>query len=388
MNPSARTRAGLVEIVAPGAGAIAGHAAASAQFPGERGRRRAHAGRAAADRAGRAGRLRRHRGRRHRDRRRRRHRGPPRPRPGRGPTASGTARCGGSMMQLAAERPRRSRAGSSSTRPAARRGARPRRRGARLRLAARRSGRRRRPVWPSTRSPSTRRPACANGLVTVEVDPDDGTFSIDGLRRVRPPRRRRRRRRHLQLLPAGGDRDRRPARLGRRSTWSRRGRCGPGCRSCPPTAGPSASWTSARVGERGGRGDAPRSSSTPANGLVRVTTSSSTTPVATTGCGSWFPLPEPATSSRAECAFADGRPGPRRPRAAPPSGPGHLPVPALRAGRRAHRRPRGPARVRAGRRPATGRRRAAPTALALTLLRCTGMLSQGPMATGRCRPAR
>ena len=42
----------------------------------------------------------------------------------------------------------------------------------------------------------------ANGLVTVVVEPDDGTFSLDGRPGLRPAGRRRRPRRHLQLLAA------------------------------------------------------------------------------------------------------------------------------------------------------------------------------------------
>ena len=78
------------------------------------------------------------------------------------------------------------------------------------------------PCWPgSTRSPATagssgtppvpagRPPSpstgrrLANGLVTVTVDPADGTFAHRRPRRARPPRRRRRRRRHLQLVTPG-----------------------------------------------------------------------------------------------------------------------------------------------------------------------------------------
>ena len=100
-----------------------------------------------------------------------------------------------------------------------------------------------------------------------------------------------------------------------------------------------------------------------------------------------LPLPDRAASSVAECAFGtverglDRRGRPHR------AGPRHLPVASLRDGRRAHRRPRGPARVRAGR--PRRRRRPPPATLAITLLRCTGMLSQGPMATrAAARPAR
>ena len=90
-----------------------------------------------------------------------------------------------------------------------------------------------------------------------------------------------------------------------------------------------------------------------------------------------LPLPSPATTSQAECAFtvvergltAEGRS--RGVRAA------HVPLAPVRAGRWTHRGPRGTARVRAGRR----RRRAdgsgpAAGTLALTLLRATGMLSR------------
>ena len=40
----------------------------------------------------------------------------------------------------------------------------------------------------------------ANGLVTVAVDPDDGTFALDGVAGLRPAGRRRRPRRLVQLL--------------------------------------------------------------------------------------------------------------------------------------------------------------------------------------------
>ena len=54
----------------------------------------------------------------------------------------------------------------------------------------------------------------ANGLVTVVVAPGDGTFSIDGVARLRPSRGRRRPRRHVQLLAAHPRHGRRHADLG------------------------------------------------------------------------------------------------------------------------------------------------------------------------------
>ena len=66
----------------------------------------------------------------------------------------------------------------------------------------------------------------ANEHLRVEVDPDDGTLTIDAdgvvVARPQPLRRRRRRRRHLQLLPAHDRHRGRPARGGRpsRSTES------------------------------------------------------------------------------------------------------------------------------------------------------------------------
>ena len=105
--------------------------------------------------------------------------------------------------------------------------------------------------------------------------------------------------------------------------------------------------------------------------------SRSTTAAATTACGPTSRCPAPADRSRAECAFADGRAGPRG-RGRPHRGAAaHLPGPAVRAGRRPDRRARRRGRVRAGRHRGDGR----AGELALTLLRCTGMLSQGPMAT-------
>ena len=57
---------------------------------------------------------------------------------------------------------------------------------------------------PRRSRPSRRRTRrLANGLASVEVDAETGTFALDGHARPRPARRRRRRGRHLQPLPAG-----------------------------------------------------------------------------------------------------------------------------------------------------------------------------------------
>ena len=64
----------------------------------------------------------------------------------------------------------------------------------------------------------------------------------------------------------------------------------------------------------------------------------------------WFPLPMATPRSWAECAFAVVERGSGSRGRAPRVRPGHLPVPAFRDRGRPHRPPRGPARVRAGRR--------------------------------------
>ena len=211
--------------------------------------------------------------------------------------------------------------------------------------------------------------------------PADGTFAIDGRSRAGAAGRRRRRRRHLQLLPAR----RRPVVDrpigGRRAESSKPGRCGAasGCgrrtrgRSVPTPAPPGrrargrgAAGLELRAGER----------------LVRVE-SRSTTGAATTGCGRGSRCP-----SRPRC---------RRPSAPSPSSSGASPP---RAGPTEVAMPTFPSRrfVQAGGLTvvheglleyelvdidgdaATGDGRSC-VGLALTLLRCTGLLSQGPMAT-------
>ena len=81
-------------------------------------------------------------------------------------------------------------------------------------------------------------PVVANGLVTLSVDPTDGTFAARRARRAGPAGRRGRLRRHLQLVPA----DRRHASSTRptrwRSPWPSAVPCGPGCWSSPATGGP------------------------------------------------------------------------------------------------------------------------------------------------------
>ena len=90
----------------------------------------------------------------------------------------------------------------------------------------------------------------------------------------------------------------------------------------------------------------------------------------------WFPLPEPATTSVAESVFGTVERG-----LTAEGGPNEVGLPTFPSRRFVQaggltRRPRRPAGVRAGRRGPTG----APGQLALTLLRCTGLISQGPMS--------
>ena len=65
------------------------------------------------------------------------------------------------------------------------------------------------PPGARSRTTATGSVTLTNGLVTVAVDPADGTFATRRPARLRPPGRRRRPRRHLQLLaPATDDRGR------------------------------------------------------------------------------------------------------------------------------------------------------------------------------------
>ena len=191
-------------------------------------------------------------------------------------------------------------------------GAGPRRRGPRLRLAG---------VGPhplrGSAAVTVDGTTLANGLITVEVDPADGTFSIDG---------------HAGLGHIVDDGDagdtynwsppdndvfvggrRRPCR------WpaSRPGRCGPGWRSTPSTGCPTTSRT-----RPGSARSTWRCRPTSSCGPVRTSCGSpprSTTRPGTTGCGSASRCRTPTDHSEAECAFTVVRRG-WTPRAGRPSG--------------------------------------------------------------------
>ena len=211
------------------------------------------------------------------------------------------------------------------------------------------------------RSPSEAGLALDNGLVRVEVDEATGTFSIDGQSRLRPPGRRRRRRRHLQLVPAGRTTGRRPARDGHGRGRRGRARSGPALRDRrrPTTGRPQLVDGGGSAPASGRRGRHPLELHA-GERLVRVTTELDN-PSRDHRLRVWFPLPEPADRVTRRVRLRRGRPRARR-RGRPHRGAAaHLPVPPLRAGRRAHRGPRGPARVRAGR-PASGGRRSRTTA--------------------------
>ena len=369
VNPSARTRGGVVELRLPGAEVPAG-LPARVRAPG-----RVDAG----------GRHRRRGG--HRD--------------------GGRARVRAEHPVVHRRRRRRHRAAStSSAKPAgtlvtppirqrARRAARRARR--RAGVGARHHHRRPSPCSPtSPTSPATagrpgparrRRPhpvtadehRLANGIVTVEVDPADGTFAIDGhggLGRLVdggdvgdtynwcPPDRRRRRRRARRRCPRASSR---PGpvrgRLEVRRTYEL------------PTHvdGRHARRLAARSR------CAPRSSCTPATTSCACTSSSTTTACATTACASHLPLPERATRRRWPSAPSPPSSAGSSPRAAPPSR-GCATYPSRRF-------------VTAGGLTVAHEGlleyelvdlddgAATAGALAVTLLRCTGMLSQGPMAT-------
>jgi mannosylglycerate hydrolase len=106
----------------------------------------------------------------------------------------------------------------------------------------------------------------------------------------------------------------------------------------------------------------------------------------------WFPLPEPTDRSPGRVRLHHRPPG-----LTAEGGPNEVGLPTFPSrrfvrGRRAPRGPRRAVRVRAGRRlERVTRRRAEPTpvlgrSLAITLLRCVGVISQGPMAM-RALPA-
>ena len=269
-------------------------------------------------------------------------------------------------------------------------------RGRRLRVAPGR------PTHPHGRPGDRRRCATAggvtitNGILTVEVDPTDGTFAVDG---------------HAGLgrLVDGGD-------------------CGDTYNWCPPAddtvvdAPTAVAVDVAEAGPRAGRPSRPHATAGhPCRGRaarrrgaheVRTTlelhagerpsgSSRARQPRrATTASGPTSPSP-----SRADV----GPSAPSPPRAGPGrrgrphrAGPAHLPVPTLRAGGRPDRGARGGARVRAGRRRDGQRWRAGPhpapqhrDAVAGTdghpppagrpLVRLEGSQVQGPLDPARSR---
>ncbi len=269
------------------------------------------------------------------------------------------------------ERRRRARAGPGHQQ-ARHHGAGPRGRRPRLRLAGVGAGHRRR-----TPRHRVRDRQLANGIVTVEVDPTDGTFAVDG---------------HggLGALVDGGD-------VGDTYNW------------CPPDVeqivdAPTA-VTIARPGGRTGPGPDSRSLRTydlpthvegptragsqvvevrtvlelhAGDDLVRVQRQlRQPRPARPPPARPPARCPDRPLASRAECAFAiverglTAEGGPTEQALATYPSRRFVTAGGLTV------RPRGPARVRARRSTVTTE----PRTLAVTLLRCTGMLSQGPMAT-------
>ena len=222
----------------------------------------------------------------------------------------------------------------------------------------------------------------ANGIVTVEVDPADGTFAIDGLA-------------GLGRLVDGGDFGdsynwcppltdtivdtptavSHPCRRGR--SRARPARDPPHLRAAHPTSRRGTRrlaqpWRCAR-----------RSSCTPATTWCASTSSSTTTACATTACASTCRCPERATASVAECAFATVERG--LVAEGGPTEQGLATYPSRRfvvAGGLtvAHEGLLEYELVDLDEDVATAGE------LAITLVRSTGMLSQGPMAT-RALPA-
>ena len=215
----------------------------------------------------------------------------------------------------------------------------------------------------------------SNGLVTVQVDPTDGTFAIGDLAGLGGARGRRRRRRHLQLVPADRRHRDRPSGVGVVPPPGARPAPGPPrgsahLRAPDPRRGPAPRRARTRCR------CAPRSSSRPATTSCGCRSSSTTTACATT-----------ASASTSPCR---GRRPPRRPSARSPSSSAASPPRAGRPRSASRRSRRGASSGPAGSPWPTRASSstswstcatARPTALALTLLRCTGMLSQGPMAT-------
>ena len=204
------------------------------------------------------------------------------------------------------------------------------------RRTRRRAGRRS-PVAPST-----------NGLVTVAVDPADGTFAVDGV----PG--------YGRLVDGGDHGDTYNYSPPIRDRWSTgptrsRWRSGTGDRSGPPST-ITLHLHLARPGGRGRHARVGRPRRSPVTTTLEVRADEPVVRVHTEFVNPsrdhrlrvHLPLPRPAATSRAECAFAVVERG--LDRRGPTGGvrAAHLPLPPLRLQRRADRGPRGAARVRAG----------------------------------------
>ena len=172
---------------------------------------------------------------------------------------------------------------------------------------------------------------------------------------------------------------RRHADVGRHAGARGRARARRGCEIVRTYELPTHVDGTARGGIAAGRGDAPRSSCTPATTSCACTSSSTTTACATTACGCTCPCPSRAAVSVAECAFATVERGLTA--EGGPTEQGLATYPSRRF-------------VTAGGLTVAHEGlleyelvdlddggTPAPATLAVTLLRCTGMLSQGPMAT-------
>ena len=224
------------------------------------------------------------------------------------------------------------------------------------------------------RGPTARRPVVANGLVTVRVDPADGTFSVDGhggLGRLVdggdcgdtynwcPPaadtvvdtpdavevavlERGPVRARVLVVAPGTGGPPPR-AWSGASARWPTR--CAR-CSSCGPASGPSASRSTVDNRSRDHR--------------LRA----------------HFPLPSPAERSRAECAFGTVERG-----LVAEGGPTEAPLPTYPAQRFVQAGGLTVVHDGVAEYELVDIRDGAAHELALTLLRATGMLSQVPMPT-------
>ena len=253
--------------------------------------------------------------------------------------------------------------------------------GPRLRLAGPRPRRPRRPRR-ARRAARASPTAWSRSSPTRATAPSRSTAS----RASGKHRRRRRRRRHLQLVAArefDGDRRAPPPR--RRA--GHRGRPGPGPHRDHPhaTAGPPA-WTTAAASARSTCSSYTTRRAARRRGPGARARCASTTRPPTTGVRMWFPLPEPADRLGGRVRLRHRHPRPHR-RGRPQRGrPAHVPVAPLR------RRPAGspsPTTACASTSWSTSTGEgddARAASLAITLLRCVGLISAGPMAM-RALPA-